>query len=329
MPNTSHLSIGALLIISIALLDKFIFIEARYGPENMVWIKSGTYQMGSDTGMPDESPQHAISLSGFWIDKFEVTNGDYRQFIAQSDYVTFSERVQDSLVFKSPPQNSDSRVGPLDWWDLIKHADWRHPQGPEDNIDGKSDHPVVHVAYADALAYCNWLGKDLPTEAQFEFAARGGRDGEIYSWGNVALHRSKAVSNNWQGTFPHENTVADGYATTAPVGSFPANDFGLYDITGNVWEWVSDWYHPRYYSMSPTNNPVGVTEDQSIDPAEPGTPKRSIRGGSFLCSDDYCSGFRVSARMPAEPKSSTNHTGFRCVNTLSVMERLGTSSIEW
>ena len=196
---------------------------------------------------------------------------------------------------------------------LVANADWQHPEGAKDSIERKESHPVVHVTYDDASAYCNWLDKDLPTEAQFEYAARGGLEGEIYSWGSQPRHRHETMTNHWQGTFPYHNENSDGYANTAPVGSFPPNDYGLYDITGNVWEWVSDWYHPNYYSNSPLTNPVGVPRSESLDPNEPTLPKRSIRGGSFLCSENYCSGFRVSARMPAEPSSSTNHTGFRCV----------------
>ncbi len=317
MNNLKQCSLGVICILGIMFVDRYLFIETIADPENMIWIESGSYVMGSDKGMPDEFPPHEVNLTGFWIDKYEVTNQEFQEFVTNTGYVTFSETIEDSLVFKSPEQNQTRRLGPLDWWNLVTNADWRRPQGPEDSIDGKADHPVVHVTFDDALAYCDWITKELPTEAQFEFAARGGRDQEIYSWGNEPLHRNQAITNNWQGSFPIENKVSDGYRTTAPVGSFPSNDYGLFDITGNVWEWVSDWYHPRYYEMSSANNPQGVKMEDSIDPAEPGLAKRSIRGGSFLCSDNYCTGFRVSARMPADPNSSTNHTGFRCVRNLS------------
>ena len=316
---------GSAFLVGILLLDTFVIVEPLPpAPANMVWIEPGSFVMGSDKGLPDERPAHQLSMSGFWIDQFEVTNENFEAFVTATKYTTQAESYGDSQVFHSQEQKSSDalvirsskqklRAGPMDWWDLVAQADWRHPQGPADSITDKSDHPVVHVSYADALAYCNWAGKELPTEAQFEFAARGGREGAIYAWGDQPLHRSQAITNNWQGTFPFKNEVADGFASTAPVGSFPPNDFGLYDITGNVWEWVSDWYHPNYYAMSKAKNPRGVSEAESLDPAEPNLAKRSIRGGSFLCSDNYCSGFRVSARMPADPNSGTVHTGFRCV----------------
>lgn len=316
------ISVMILLLACLVIAGFLVSNRPSAAPEDMVWIEGGAFQMGSDRGMPDEFPSHTVELDGFWIDQYEVTNADFQEFVTATGYVTYSEQVKDSLVFESPQQNSLSGLGPLDWWQLVEQADWRHPQGPEDTIENKLDHPVVHVTYDDALTYCNWAGKTLPTEAQFEYAARGGREGAIYTWGNQPRHLTEPMVNNWQGTFPIENRVDDGYATTAPVGSFEPNDFALFDITGNVWEWVSDWYHPRYYEMSPLKNPQGVEEEQSIDPAEPGLAKRSIRGGSFLCSDNYCLGIRVSARMPAHPDSSTNHTGFRCVANPSWVERL-------
>ncbi len=321
MSSTTQLTTGSIFVLGIFIIDNFLLIESVDSPENMVWIESGSFLMGSDRGMPDEFPSHEVTLDGFFIDKFEVTNADYREFAAATGHLTFSEKVKDSMVFAAPQQSHARRLGPLDWWQLVQHADWQHPQGPDDNIEGRADHPVVQVSYEDALAYCNWLDKDLPTEAQYEYAARGGKQGEIYSWGSEPRHQSEAIINNWQGDFPHQNHQSDGFAGTAPVGSFAANDFGLHDITGNVWEWVSDWYHPAYYAMSPLKNPQGVTETSSIDPAEPGLAKRSIRGGSFLCSDNYCMGFRVSARMPAAPDSSSNHTGFRCVKNRTLLER--------
>lgn len=281
--------------------------------EDMVHIDTGEFLMGSERGMPDESPVHEVSLSGFWIDRYEVSNARFAEFVAATGHVTAAEEYGDSLVF-SPPQDVAGLPGTAtDWWQLRKQATWRQPDGLTDVVESYPDHPVVQVNYADAEAYCQWRGKELPTEAQFEYAARGGAEGMLYSWGDAPLHRHQAMTNHWQGQFPYLNENTDGYAGTAPVGSFPANDFGLFDITGNVWEWVQDWYHPRYYAMSPGRNPAGVSREESLDPAEPHLPKRSIRGGSFLCSENYCSGFRVSARMPADPLSSTNHTGFRCV----------------
>lgn len=327
MSNSTQFSVGVLFVVGIVLVDGYLIVETDAEPSNMVWIEAGSFTMGSDRGMPDEYPAHPVDVSGFWIDKFEVSNQDFQSFVAETGYVTFSETIEDSLVFKSPEDNHNMRLGPLDWWNLVERADWRHPQGPDDNIEGKLKHPVVHVTYDDALAYCNWVGKILPTEAQFEFAARGGKEGEVYTWGNEPLHHSHSVTNNWQGEFPLDNEVSDGYATTAPTGEFPANGYGLHDITGNVWEWVSDWYHPNYYASSPSKNPIGVSMSDSLDPLEPGLAKRSIRGGSFLCSDNYCAGFRVSARMPADPGTATNHTGFRCARRSNMMEKFSRRSI--
>ena len=313
MSNWKQLAGGLGFVGAIFVIDTQILVEPTETPEGMIWIESGSFIMGSDQGLPDERPAHEVRLNGFWIDKYEVTNANFFKFVAETGYETYSEEVKDSLVFQSPSLTPEQPVRPMSWWRLVANADWQHPEGAKDSIERKESHPVVHVTYDDASAYCNWLDKDLPTEAQFEYAARGGLEGEIYSWGSQPRHRHETMTNHWQGTFPYHNENSDGYANTAPVGSFPPNDYGLYDITGNVWEWVSDWYHPNYYSNSPLTNPVGVPRSESLDPNEPTLPKRSIRGGSFLCSENYCSGFRVSARMPAEPSSSTNHTGFRCV----------------
>lgn len=314
MSKPKDLAGGLLFVVGIALIDNFLIVENTVDTSSMIWLDSADFVMGSDQGMPDEAPARELKLSGFWMDKYEVTNSDYQKFVDATGYSTYSEEIGDSLVFESPQQNKNKPMGPLDWWKLVKTAQWRKPQGSDSTIDEKADHPVVHVNYDDALAYCEWLEKELPTEAQFEYAARGGKEGNIYSWGNQPLHLTEAVSNTWQGSFPSKNDQVDGFATTAPVGSFPANDFGFHDITGNVWEWVEDWYHPQYYSFGPDKNPSGVKMADSIDPNDPSIPKRSIRGGSFLCADNYCSGFRVSARMPADPTSATNHTGFRCVS---------------
>ncbi|NKB33574.1 MAG: SUMF1/EgtB/PvdO family nonheme iron enzyme [Pseudomonadales bacterium] len=313
MSDWKQLAGGLGFIGFILIIDTQILVEPAEAPTGMIWIESGSFVMGSDQGLPDERPAHDVQLKGFWIDQYEVTNADFARFISETGYETHSEQVNDSLVFESPSQDTDHPVRPLSWWKLVANADWQHPEGEHDSITEKENHPVVQVTYEDALAYCNWAGKELPTEAQFEFAARGGHEGEIYSWGSQPRHEHEAITNHWQGTFPYHNDNSDGYADTAPVGSFPPNDYGLYDITGNVWEWVSDWYHPNYYANSPLRNPRGVPKSESLDPNEPALSKRSIRGGSFLCSENYCSGFRVSARMPAEPSSSTNHTGFRCV----------------
>ncbi len=321
MSSRKDLAGGAVFIIAIGLLDNFVFIEKTPDTSNMIWLESGSFIMGSDQGLPDESPAHELTVSGFWMDKFEVTNQEFSEFIDATGYQTYSEEIGDSLVFSTPQDNHAMRLGPLDWWKLAKGADWKSPQGGTSSIKDSLDHPVVHVNYDDAEAFCNWKEKELPTEAQFEYAARGGKTGNTYSWGNQPLQETGKVSNTWQGDFPVENNAIDGYQTTAPVGSFPANDFGFYDLSGNVWEWVQDWYHPQYYAMSPSRNPAGVAKEDSLDPNDPSTAKRSIRGGSFLCADNYCSGFRVSARMPADPLTATNHTGFRCVVNQSSLSR--------
>ena len=313
MSNWKQLTGGLGFIGAIFVIDTQVLLEPAETPEGMIWIENGSFIMGSDQGLLDERPAHKVNLNGFWIDQYEVTNAEFIKFVTETGYESYSEEVEDSLVFVSPYLTPGQPVRPMSWWKLVANANWQHPEGEQDSIEGKENHPVVHVTYEDASAYCNWLEKELPTEAQFEYAARGGLEGEIYSWGSQPRHRHEAMTNHWQGNFPYHNENSDGHANTAPVGSFPPNNYGLYDITGNVWEWVSDWYHPNYYSNSPRRNPTGVPRAESLDPNEPTLPKRSIRGGSFLCSENYCSGFRVSARMPAEPSSSTNHTGFRCV----------------
>lgn len=323
MSNSKQIAGAVAFIASIAIFDGYVVVESEQNSDNMTLIDAGVFQMGSDNGLPDESPIHEVSLDTFWIDKYEVSNADYTKFIEQTDHITQSEKIG-GLIFATPAENQAMSLNPKDWWNLVVNANWRQPtglqQGAESPIENHSEHPVVQVNFADALAYCNWLGKDLPTEAQFEFAARGGRDGEIYSWGNSPLHHSKAVTNHWQAVGNHQSHETDGYSGTAPVGSYPPNDHDLYDISGNVWEWVSDWYHPEYYSSSPRENPQGLDLEQDINQSLAQQAKRSIRGGSFLCSDDYCSGFRVSARMPADPNASTNHTGFRCVKNVNWAE---------
>jgi formylglycine-generating enzyme len=200
-----------------------------------------------------------------------------------------------------------------EWWATVRGADWRHPEGPGSDLKNRENHPVVHIAYEDAVAYAKWAGKRLPTEAEWEFAARGGLDRKPYAWGDEAEPKGKCMANVWQGEFPIENTLKDGFAGTAPVGSFPPNGYGLYDMAGNVWEWCSDWYRPDYYQKSPRRNPQGPTA--SYDPGEPGVPKRVRRGGSFLCCDNYCSAYMMGVRGKGEPTSSTCHGGFRCVKS--------------
>ena len=294
-------------------------------PEGMVWIPGGTFAMGAADGHYDEQPVHDVTLTGFWIDAHEVTNAQFAAFVEATGYVTIAERkpsaadfpgglsedlAPGALIFAPPPQ----AVGLDDyaqWWEWRDGACWRHPTGPGSDLDGLDRHPVVHVAYDDAVAYAAWAGKRLPTEAEWEYAARGGLAGRRYTWGDEQTPGEVWQANIWQGRFPVRNSGADGFIATAPVGSFPKNGYGLSDMSGNVWEWVADWYRPSYYERSPARDPKGP--DDSFDPHEPGMPKRVLRGGSFLCSDEYCTGYRPSARMKSSPDTGLSHTGFRCV----------------
>ena len=295
--------------------------------------------MGSDAAdaRADEKPAHRVHVDGFWMDETEVTNAQFRAFVEATHYVTTAERkplwedLQKQLPPDTPKPPDDRLVAgsivftptdgpvPLDhhsrWWRWQPGADWRHPQGPDSSIERKDDHPVVHVSWEDAAAYADWAGKKLPTEAQWEFAARGGLDGKEFIWGDQPPGDKTKLANIWQGKFPYEDSAADGFAGTAPVRSFAPNGRGLYDMAGNVWEWVADWYRADTYEgrarRSLVSNPAGP--DDSFDPQEPYTFKRVIRGGSYLCNDCYCSGYRPSARMKTDPLTGLSHTGFRCV----------------
>ncbi len=294
-------------------------------PDGMVWIPGGTFSMGSTIGKPDEQPVHEVSVDGFWMDKTAVTNEQFEAFVKATGYVTVAERKPDpkdfpgapaellvpgSVCFNPPPGNV-----PLDnhmvWWKYEPGANWRHPEGPASDLKGREKHPVVHVCFFDAEAYAKWAGKRLPTEAEWEYAARGGKKNQAYPWGDELKSGGKWMANIWQGRFPNENTADDGFKGTAPVASFPPNAFGLYDMSGNVWQWVADWYRPDYYKISPAKNPPGPAD--SADPEEPGAQKRVTRGGSFMCSDLYCIGYRCSSRMKTTPDTGLCHTGFRCV----------------
>ncbi len=310
--------------------------DLKQRTEGMVWVPGGVAVMGSDTGPPDEEPPHPIAIDGFWMDPTEVTNRQFKQFVDATDYVTLPEQMPElrsiqpgsgleniaiqeefnvpgsicSLQLNSR-EDIDPAKGAYSWWQYKPGANWKHPEGPDSNIDDRMGHPVVHVSYLDAIEYCKWRGVSLPTEAQWEYAARGGRDGNFYPWGNVRTPDGQWKQNIWQGTFPIKDTGEDGFKTTAPVATFEPNDYGLYDMTGNVWEWCADYYQPDYYVTSPIHNPPGP--DSSFDPQEPGIIKRVQRGGSFMCSDQYCIGYRVSARMKGEQDTGAFHTGFRCV----------------
>jgi len=315
------------------------FATSPEAPAGMVWIPAGEFVMGGSGpyARPDEQPLHKVKLDGFWISRTPITNDKFAEFVKATGHVTTAERaptveeilsqtppgtppppaemlVAASLVFK-PSKHPVPLDNPLVWWEWKAGANWRHPDGPGSSIEGKGDHPVVHVSWFDAQAYCKWAGGRLPTEAEWEYAARGGLDQKPYVWGDEPVDAQKC--NIWQGLFPVTNTLEDGFLTTSPVGRFPPNGYGLFDMAGNVWEWVNDWYRPDSYAQDATNsvtlNPQGAAS--GYDPEEPYTPKRVIRGGSFLCNDQYCSGYRPSARMKTSPDTSSMHSGFRCVWT--------------
>ena len=309
------------------------------GPDEMVWIPGGTFQMGNANGEADERPVHAVTLDGFWMDATEVTNAQFRRFVDATGYRTIAERTpkredfvgqipdvsaipEENLVpgsicfnpnFDRKTLTQDHPLWPYQVWQYVKGANWHEPEGPGSSIEDRMDHPVTHVSWDDAVAYCEWAGKRLPTEAEWEYAARGGLIGQSYPWGDERNPDGRWLNNIWQGEFPFENKNLDEFSATSPVRSFPANGYGLYDMSGNVWEWCSDYYRPDYYAFSPPRDPAGPAD--SFDPQEPGMIKRVQRGGSFMCNDNYCKGYRVSARMKGTPDSGTFHAGFRCVMT--------------
>jgi sulfatase modifying factor 1 len=300
-------------------------------PDGMIWVPGGQFWMGTaDDKMADARPWHRVYVDGYWMDKTEVTNQQFARFIKATGYVTVAERkpraedypnappeklVAGSVVF-SPPDHSVELDNHLRWWNYMPGANWRHPEGPNSDIKSRMNHPVVHIAYEDALAYCNWAGGRLPTEAEFEFASRGGLDRKRYAWGDELQPGGKHMANTFQGHFPDTNTGEDGYTASAPVGSFPANGYGLFDMAGNVWEWTSDWYRPDYYQTLAASGEVAVNPSgpaDSFDPNEPGVHKRVHRGGSFLCTDQYCARYIAGGRGKGELDTGTNHLGFRCV----------------
>jgi formylglycine-generating enzyme len=314
-------------------------------PSGMVWIRGGEFSMGAQTmpgmnnvGMQatlDSRPIHRVYVDGFFMDTTDVTNAQFEKFVTATGYVTVAERkprpedypgappenlVAGSVVF-SPPDHPVSLENHLQWWNYVPGANWRHPEGPNSSIAGKADYPVVHIAYEDAEAYAKWAGKRLPTEAEWEFAARGGLAGKLYAWGDDFRPDGKWMANTHEGHFPDKDTGEDGYTGIAPVAKFPPNGYGLYDMAGNVWQWTSDWYRPDYYrqlAAGVARNPQGP--DSAFDPSEPGHQKKVQRGGSFLCTDQYCSRYMVGTRGKGDADTGTNHLGFRCVMTAAQLQ---------
>ncbi|TDQ11279.1 formylglycine-generating enzyme family protein [Pedobacter metabolipauper] len=295
---------------------------------SMKHIKGGTFQMGS-ADFTDAQPIHKVTVNDFWIDEHEVTNAQFSRFVKSTGYQTVAERPLNpadypgvpadklkpgSAVF-TPPKKSVNLDNYLQWWQYVNGADWKHPSGPQSSIQGKEQEPVVHVSYEDAEAYAKWAGKRLPTEAEWEYAARAKQAGRKYYWGDALKPGGRWQANIYQGKFPVTNTGEDGFIGAAPVKSFPANAYGLYDMDGNVWEWCSDFYRPDYYAVSPANNPKGPAE--SYDPEEPGMVKRVQRGASFLCNPDYCERYISGSRGKGEVSSASNNLGFRCASSIN------------
>lgn len=299
---------------------------------NMVWIPGGSYLMGSDKHYPEEAPAHHVAVEGFWMDKYAVTNAQFSRFVEQTAYTTVSERelnpadypgalpgmlIPGSVVFRQPPHRVDLR-NHFNWWTYLPGANWRHPTGPGSSLKGLAKHPVVHIAYEDAEAYARWAGKELPTEAEWEFAARGGLEGAEFTWGDERMPEDRLMANTWQGEFPVENLQTDGYERTSPVGTFPPNGYGLYDMAGNVWEWTTDWWQEHKdisNSCCASFNPKGGARERSFDPGQPAIriPRKVLKGGSYLCADNYCFRYRPAARIPQQVDTGTCHQGFRCV----------------
>ncbi|SMC75368.1 formylglycine-generating enzyme family protein [Cellulophaga tyrosinoxydans] len=320
-------------------------------PEGMVWIPGGTFQQGAVTqdkmAMSHEKPAHEVSVDGFFMDITEVTNAQFAKFVKETGYITIAERAIDwqemknqlpegtpkphdsilqpgALVFKKTKNTVPNLYDFSQWWEWKIGANWKHPNGPKSNIVGKDNDPVVQVAYEDALAYCQWAGKRLPTEAEWERAARGNNNKAIYFWGDDATNLSKKA-NTWEGEFPVKNSKLDGFENRAPVKSYPANDFGLFDMAGNVWEWTSDWYNTKYYKELIATGNVAINPKGSSIAYNPNNPlikEKIIKGGSFLCSDSYCASYRISARMGTSMDSSSEHVGFRTVVSLDMLSNI-------
>ncbi|MGZ3497194.1 MAG: formylglycine-generating enzyme family protein [Vulcanimicrobiaceae bacterium] len=299
----------------------------------MVSIPGGTFRMGSEDFYPEEAPIHEETVAPFSIDRYPVTNDDFRRFAEETGYITMAERAPNAAEYPgAPPEalvpgslvfhRTRGRVDLRDWsqwWSYVPGAQWRHPLGPGSTLDGLSNHPVVHIAYDDAQSYAEWAGKALPSEAEWEFAARGGLDGAIFAWGDEMEPGGEVMANTWQGEFPWQNLLKDGYERTSPVGAFPPNGYGLYDIAGNVWEWTSDWYRAKHAPASGQSccsvSAPRTAIDESYDPAQPQfrIPRKVLKGGSHLCAPNYCLRFRPSARSPQMIDTGMSHLGFRCV----------------
>lgn len=328
-------------LVGIGFAAAYMVSRPPAAPTGMIWIPGGEFTMGSDTGPPNERPAHRVRLDGYYIDETEVTNTRFREFVDATGYVTTAEKkpeweemkkflpedaerpspeqlVPGSLVFTPPAGPVDLRDFPS-WWRYVPGTNWKHPEGPGSDLVGRENHPVVHVSFDDVEAFCKWAKRRLPTEAEWEYAARGGIEKAKFGWGNDSPTDSAA--NIWQGEFPRSNAKLDGFERTAPVGSFPANGFGLRDTAGNVWEWCSDWYRADAYTTRGklTENPTGPTE--SLDPQEPWAPKRIIRGGSFLCHVTYCESYRPSARRGSSTDTGLCHLGFRTVATPAMLNK--------
>lgn len=303
-------------------------------PSRMIHIPAGTFQMGTDDpAFPDAHPVHKVTVNEFWMDEHEVTNAEFEKFVKATNFITIAERklnpkdypdvppeslVPGSGVF-SPPGQPVTLDNPLQWWKYVPGASWRHPFGPQSNIQGLENNPVIHISYEDAVEYAKWAGKRLPTEAEWQYAAQGNHPGQKYYWGNELKPGGKWMANIYQGDFPGKNTGEDGFIGIAPVKSYPPNGYGLYDMDGNVWEWCNDFYRADYYGVSPVNNPKGPSD--SYDPDEPNAVKRVQSGGSFLCSDQYCIRYRPGSRGKGEVSSGSDNLGFRCVKDADPLAR--------
>jgi len=322
-------------------IDRNFQQDINQSTADMVLIPGGTFNMGADDDRAwrDEYPKHQVQIDSFWMDIHEVTNAQFAAFVAATNYITTAEKAVDWDAIKNElppgtPKPDESQLAPaslvfvatqnpvpLDnvsqWWRWKQGANWRQPEGPGSDIVGKENHPVVHVSWFDAVAYCNWAGKRLPTEAEWEYASRGGLRDNPYAWGDEALLKGKPKANTWEGNFPYQNKERDGFYLSAPVSTYASNNYGLFDMSGNVWEWCADWYHENYYETLASQtavNPKGP--ETSYNSNEPYAQKRVSRGGSFLCHKSYCSGYRNSMRMKSTPDTGSIHTGFRAVRDL-------------